>query len=82
MGTRLLEVSKEKILSLWKRNHLIRQVFLFATGIFQLCFFPIFENLHLHFLQSYDFAAFISVVIKTLVFFQSLHLLIYQTSGP
>ena len=44
--------------------------------------FPIFENLHLHFLQSYDFAAFISVVIKTLVFFQGLHLLIYQTSGP
>jgi hypothetical protein len=44
--------------------------------------FSIFEKLHFHFLQSYDFAAFISVVIKTLVFFQGLHLLTYHTSGP
>ena len=44
MGTRSLEVSNEKILSLWKRNHLICQVFLFATGIFQLCFFLSLKN--------------------------------------
>lgn len=67
MGERSEEVSYEKNSKFMaqKPPHLQSSPLLLASSSRA---FPVFENLHLHFLQLYLFVVAISVVIKTLVF--------------